>query len=334
MAKRRSAGPVLVYMPDRGVGDLMWHLPTIRAIAAASPEGKVILATRPTTRAAAVLVVEPAIERVSYLEYRKGALKQLRETLDFYRLCRSLQPRAVWILEKIGRPAQAAWLAGVPERHGFGLGHSSQERWLSRGPRLSKSMRPAHRIEKLAAFEALHDLAVGSREPALAVDPNKIDAVRARFADKPQPWIVLGPGAVDGDRRWPLENFARLSDALAKTGTIFWLGGGADEEGRFAAAMPHACVLSCDLPLDDAAALISQAALFVGNVSGLMNVAASVGVPTFGLFRPSPPLTYSKWRSAVISPSGTITDITVDAVLGEIRRRTAPVRTARSTGPS
>lgn len=334
MAKRRSAGPVLVYMPDRGVGDLMWHLPTIRAIAAASPEGKVILATRPTTRAAAVLAVEPAVERVCYLEYRKGALKQLRETVDFYRLCRSLRPRSVWILEKIGRPAQAAWLAGVPERQGFGLGHSSQERWLSKGSRLPKSMRTAHRIEKLAAFEALHGLTLASREPALSVDPNKIDAVRARSADKPQPWIVLGPGAMDADRRWPLENFARLSDELQQAGTIFWLGGGADEEARFAAAMPPTCMLSCDLPLDEAAALISQAALFVGNDSGLMNVAASVGVPTIGLYGPSQPLSYSKWLSAVISPSGTIADITVDAVLGEIRRRTAPARTARSTGSS
>ena len=32
-------GPVLVYAPDRGIGDLMWHLPTFRAIAATTPEG-------------------------------------------------------------------------------------------------------------------------------------------------------------------------------------------------------------------------------------------------------------------------------------------------------
>jgi heptosyltransferase-2 len=320
-------------MPDRGVGDLMWHLLTIRAIAAQAPEAKVVLATRPTTRAAAVLASEPAVARVIYLDYRKGALKQLRETLDFYRLCRSLRPRSVWILEKIGRPAQAAWLAGVRKRHGFGLGHSSQERWLSPGPRLPKSMRPAHRIEKLAAFEALHGLAVSSREPALRVDPKKVDAMRARFADRPQPWIVLGPGAVDEDRRWPLENFARLSDEL-KAGTVFWLGGGAEEEARFAAAIPPACVLSCDLPLDEAAALISLSALFVGNDSGLMNVAAAVGVATIGLYGPSEPLTYSKWLSAVVSPTGAMTDISVDAVLAEVRRRSAPARTARSNGPS
>lgn len=333
------SGPVLVYMPDRGVGDLMWHLPTIRAIAAAVPEGKVVLATRPATRAQAVLAVEPSVERVVYLEYRKGAFKQLAETADFYRLCRSLRPRAVWILEKIGRPAQAAFFAGVRERHGFGLGHSSQERWLSRGPKLPKSMRPAHRIEKLAAFEQLHGLKVDSREPALRVDTRQIEAVSQRFAHCPKPWIVLGPGAVDADRRWPLENFAALADGLGEAGTVFWLGGGAEEEARFTAGMkgvkqPEKNVRSCDLPLDAAAALISQATLFVGNDSGLMNVAASVGVPTVGLYGPSQPLTYSKWLSAVVSPTGAIAGISVDAVLAEVRRRLAPARTARSTEPS
>jgi len=330
--------PVLVYMPDRGVGDLMWHLPTIRAIAAAAPGGKVALAARPTTRAAAVLAVEPAIERVCYLEYRKGALKRLRETLDFYRLCRSLRPRSVWILEKIGRPAQAAWLAGVPERRGFGLGHSSQERWLSPGPRLPKSMRRAHRIEKLAAFEALHGFHVESREPALRVDPRKVEAMRTRFADRSQPWVILGPGAVDADRRWPLENFVRLSDELSQAGTIFWLGGGAEEEARFAAAMkalarPQACVLSCDLPLDEAAALISVSALFVGNDSGLMNLAASVGVPTLGLFGPSAALTYSKWLTPVASPTQDLADLGVEPVLGAVEKiRTAHPWPRRSTG--
>src|SRR3954465_3028697 len=114
-------GPVLVYAPDRGIGDLMWHLPTFRAIATQTPEGQVVLAARPSSRAAEVLAVEPTISRVVYARHFPGAVKGVREVLDFWRICRQVQPRAVWILEKIGRPAQAAWLAGVSERRGFGL---------------------------------------------------------------------------------------------------------------------------------------------------------------------------------------------------------------------
>jgi heptosyltransferase-2 len=190
-------------------------------------------------------------------------------------------------------------------------------------------MRPAHRIEKLAAFEALHGLKVDSREPALGVDPRQVEAMAARFADKPKPWIMLGCGAVDADRRWPLERFAALSDELTrKGGTVFWLGGGAEEEARFAAAMkalkrPDRCVLSCDLPMDAAAALISQADLFIGNDSGLMNVAAAVGVPTLGLYGPSQVLTHSKWLSAVVSPTKRLEDLTLEAVLAALPRGAA-----------
>ena len=39
----------------------MWHLPTLRAIAATTPEGKVVLVARPSSRASEVLRVEPAV---------------------------------------------------------------------------------------------------------------------------------------------------------------------------------------------------------------------------------------------------------------------------------
>jgi heptosyltransferase-2 len=324
----RSA--VLVYMPDRGVGDLMWHLPTIRAIASKAPDGKVVLATRPSTRAAAVLCAEPSVSSVEYLDYRTGALKRWDEFADFYRLCRRVRPRAVWILEKIGRPANAAALAGVPERYGFGLGHASQERWLSRGPRLPKVLRPAHRIEKLAAFEALHGLTVDSREPALRVEQKRAEAIEARFAGRPKPWVVLGAGSVDAHRRWPLERFAEVTQILAgEVGTIFWFGGGAEEEARFAAAAPNLAnvVVSCDLPLDEGAALISRAEVFVGNDSGPMNLAAAVGVPSLGLYGSSAPLSYSKWLTPLVSPTPDLADLTSERVLAAIRSlRPAAVR--------
>jgi heptosyltransferase-2 len=321
----KTQGPVLAYMPDRGIGDLMWHLPTIRAIAAQAPSGRVILATRPATRAAEVLAVEPAIERVEYLTYHAGPWKTLREIADFYRLCRRLRPGSVWIMEKIGRPAQAAWLAGVPDRRGFGLGHASQERWLSRGPKLPKSMRKAHRIEKLMAFEALNGLTVESREPELKVDAKQVAAVAAQFADRPKPWVVFGPGAVDDYKCWPMENFARLADLIAPdAGTIFWLGGPADAE-RFAAGLqrvadPARSRLTCDLTLDASAALISQSSLFIGNDSGPMNLAAAAGTPAIGLFGRTPLLSYSRWLEPIVSPTGDLRDIEPAEAVAAVRR--------------
>ena len=50
-----------------------------------------------------------------------------------------------------------------------------------------------------------------------------------------------------------------------------------------------------------AAAVLKRSALFVGNDTGLMHMAAATGVPTVGLFGPSPPAHYAPWgpRTAV-----------------------------------
>lgn len=335
----KTQGPVIAYLPDRGIGDLMWHLPTIRAIAAKTASGKVVLAARPSTRAAEVLAVEPTIERIEYLTYHSGPWKTVREIADFHRLCRRLRPSAVWILEKIGRPAQAAWLAGVPERRGFGLGHASQERWLSAGPKLPKAMRKAHRIEKLAAFEALNGLAVASREPALQTDAKASEAIRVRFGHLPRPWTVFGAGAVDEHRCWPIEAFIRLADTLASEGgTTFWLGGPQDS-AKFAAAIdglqdPGRSALACDLPLSESAALLEQADVFVGNDSGPLNLACAVGTRAVGLYGDTPVLHYSQWLAAAVSPTLRLPDLTPEQVLETVRRFAGPVRTSPTNAAS
>jgi heptosyltransferase II len=300
----------------------MWHLPTIRAIAATMPEGKVVLVARPSSRAAEVLTVEPSVARVLYAPHYKGKLKGVREVVDFYRLCRAERPRAVWILEKIDRPAIAAALAGVPERRGFGLGHG-QERFLTTGPYLPKSMRPAHRLDKLAAFEAAHGLVVDSREPDLKLDPEALAAVKARYADKPGPWLTLGVGASEPARTWPADRFAstaaRLSDLF---GTVFWVGGPHEAQVAKAAIgdLPGN-VVACDLTLDKSAALIALSAGFLGNDSGALNVAAAVGTPCVGLMGTAPVPAYSRWLSRLDGGQGRIADITVDQAADAVRTR-------------
>jgi len=310
-----APGLVMVYMPDRGVGDLMWHLPTLRAIAASTPEGRVLLATRPSSRARDLLAAEPCVVAVDYLDYRAGTFRNLVEIADFYKLCRRRRPRAVWILEKIDRPAIGAALAGVPERRGFGLGHG-QERWLTHRPFLPRSMRPAHRIEKLAALEAGHGLTVTSREPALVLIPAAVEAMEARFAGLPRPWIVYGVGSSEPSRCWPMERFSELTRALTDLGgTRFWLGGFGDSaavDAQLAAGADGVNV--CDLKMDAAAALMSLADLVIGNDSGPLNVAASLGVTAIGLFGASPVLDFSRHLRSVTGSSGGMAAIAVESV--------------------
>lgn len=58
------------------------------------------------------------------------------------------------------------------------------------------------------------------------------------------------------------------------------------------AALPGAIDLVGRLELPEAAALLARCALFVGNDSGLMHLAAAAGTPTLGLFGPTPASEY------------------------------------------
>ena len=53
--------------------------------------------------------------------------------------------------------------------------------------------------------------------------------------------------------------------------------------------------LTGQLDLVEAAACLKRAALFVGNDSGLMHMAAAAGTPTLGLFGPTDERLYAPW---------------------------------------
>jgi hypothetical protein len=67
-------------------------------------------------------------------------------------------------------------------------------------------------------------------------------------------------------------------------------------EPLLAAIAPHRRInLVGKLDLLTAAAMLRCCALFIGNDTGLMHMAAAVGTPTLGLFGPSPSSQYAPW---------------------------------------
>lgn len=105
------------------------------------------------------------------------------------------------------------------------------------------------------------------------------------------PIIGLGPTANWAPKAWPAERFAALFRALA-TGKLagavplILAGPGAQEAALaapLAALLPEAVDTTGILSLAEVAACLQRCAVFVGNDSGLMHLAAATGVPTVGL---------------------------------------------------
>ena len=141
-----------------------------------------------------------------------------------------------------------------------------------------------------------------------------------------RPVVALGPTANWPPKTWPAERFAAVFHALAAKalpGAVpAVLGGPGDAERAMAAPLlallPAAVDLVGALSLPEVAACLDRAALFIGNDSGLMHLAAATGAPTLGLFGPTPAAEYApvgRRAAAVIAADGQMSGVTVAAVL-------------------
>jgi Glycosyltransferase family 9 (heptosyltransferase) len=120
----------------------------------------------------------------------------------------------------------------------------------------------------------------GSLPPAFVVPSSRV-------FDLPPGTVALHPGC---KANWPWKKWHGFDALAASFPSVVIVGTTADLENRrtyFARPFTwptHARSFVGALTLADTAALLSECAALVANDSGLMHVAAALGVPTFGVF--------------------------------------------------
>ncbi len=245
-----------------------------------------------------------------------GVLAHLVETMPQARFTVACGPLAAPLFEALPRrdrtielakgPAKLHWLAlwarTVPEfwelvvdMRGSGLA------WFLAAKRraILASRDPAlHRVESAATVLGISPVP----PPRLWLSDATRAEARALVGDGPL--LVLGATANWTGKMWPADRFAALAAALtapgaALAGARVAVVGGPGERGLAAPLLDALGPAGIDLvgtaPLATVAAAIATAALYVGNDSGLMHVAAASGVPTLGLFGPSDDRHFRPW---------------------------------------
>jgi heptosyltransferase-3 len=87
----------------------------------------------------------------------------------------------------------------------------------------------------------------------------------------------------------------------------------AQAEPLFAAIPARRVIDLIGVDLLTAAAALRRTAMFVGNDTGLMHIAAASGIPTLGLFGPSPITQYAPWGDHCATAQ---TEATREALVG------------------
>jgi ADP-heptose:LPS heptosyltransferase len=238
------------------------------------------------------------------------------------------------VLEKqsYGRHWLPLWAATVTTRWHLVVDiRGSALSWLVPTRRRAVMRRTAgHKTKQLAA---ILDLAPAPLPVVWTAAEDQACAAALLPADRPV--IALAPTANWGPKIWPAERFAALFRALAVPESVPAVFGGPGPAERamaapLLAALPEAIDLVGKLTLPQVAACLARAALFVGNDSGLMHLAAASGAPTLGLFGPTNAAEYAPaGRQARAVIGETMAAITVEQVLAAVSCLTTRSPSAR-----
>jgi heptosyltransferase-2 len=219
---------------------------------------------------------------------------------------RAEQFAAVVLLHHSRTLAAATALAGIPLRYGYGFG--AQRLFLNRPPFLPAAALPLHPYRQAAAWLDAAGIAAEA-EPVLPVLPEAAAAVRARLGPGPAP-VAIGIGSSEPAKQWGAARFSALLRAAGWSRPVL-VGGPA--EAALATEISGAAATAIGWTLPEVAALLAQSAFYVGNDTGVANMAAAVGTRAFVLFGATPPFDHSRRIVPVVPQTG------VDRVHGMAR---------------
>ncbi len=137
-------------------------------------------------------------------------------------------------------------------------------------------------------------------------------------------YVVIHPGAGAPDKCWALERFIAVAAELRKAGLNVVFALGAVELDRWSgeriSRLGDAGAILAGAPLTRLAGVLAEAAVFVGNDSGVAHLAAAIGTPTVALFGPTSETHFSPLGRCVRCVAAeTMDDISVARVLDAVR---------------
>lgn len=283
-----------------GIGDLIWHLPYIRAIALQSAEGKVTLVAKPSNFASQVLAGEECIAEVIEFDYRprntenrKGRHDSVGAQLDFaLELKKRRFERMVNFSPRI-RYNLLGIIAGISCRIGFGFSYF--ERLTLNGSSFIERYRGSGNwvYPEATSLMVANGFVNEAILPRMKVSPESISSVKSAFLfEEKRKLIAFSIGTSLVKKQWGAQNFAQLADKLLELGYSVVLLGGVNEK-KLAEEIElnvqdkdkdKYLISSVKGSIQTTAAFLTLSSVCVGNDTGVLNMSLACETPAVGLF--------------------------------------------------
>jgi ADP-heptose:LPS heptosyltransferase len=289
--------PVVLVFRVGQLGDTIVSIAAIRAIRAAHPTARIVLLTDRqrhlrTVDAWDVLGPTGFLDEVLYLPVpwtlgdvgRAGAAIRALDAERMYYL--TPMPRSAWQVRRDRFFFRT--LCGI--RDIVGLRPTTAYPVRDRSGRLTQMDSEANRLRAWIAGGAI-GRAAGPTDHRLPLAAAFREGAAARLAGMGSARLIaFAPGSKMPAKMWPLDRFAAVgTQLLARYPDVrlLVLGGGPQEQQAAEAltvAWGARSVNLVDLGICDTAAVLERCCLYIGNDTGTMHLAASVGTPCVAIF--------------------------------------------------
>jgi lipopolysaccharide heptosyltransferase I len=282
-----SAVPDILFIKTSSLGDVIHHLPALTEAQERHPDAR--FAWLVEEAFAPLVRLHPAVRElvpVASRRWRKSlwwpvSVREIGASLS------ALRARKYDIIvdtQGLLRSAMIARAAHGP-RHGYDS-RSIREPLASLFYDVRHTVsRDLHAIERNRRLTGLALGYISEGAPDYGLD-------RARLRDTAERTVVLLHATARPEKEWPEANWISLARSLAQRGLRPLLPWGSEHERaraeRILAQVPDAQVPD-RAPLDQVARLIASADLVVGVDTGLLHLAAALGVPLVAIFGGSKP---------------------------------------------
>ena len=277
----------ILFIKTSSLGDVIHHMPALTEARARAPEAR--FAWLVEEAFAPLVALHPAVGTVVPVAWRRWR-KSLWSPATWGEIGASLKriraERYDLVIDSQGL-LRSALIARVAHgrRHGYDAG-SIREPLASMVYDVRHTVsRALHAVER---NRILTGLALGyapQGAPDFGLDRTRFRAAAPRYA-------VLLHATARPEKEWPEQNWIALGTQLARDGYNLVLPWGSLAEkaraDRMAASLPRARVPERQ-PLDSVARLMAGADLVIGVDTGLLHLAAALGVPLVAIFSGSKP---------------------------------------------
>ncbi len=293
----------ILVMRYRFIGDTVLTVPFLRNLRRAEPKAFIAWMVAPGSSdvVQGIPYVDEMIawDPVTIHADSKGAHRSFSAKFTFIRDLRRRRFDKVYILKRSLSSAVIAWLSGAPKRIGF----DTEGRGILLTTRVPYRQ-DRHEVENFLDVLKADGVPVEDDFLELWTCPGEEERAALLLAAAgvapSTPIALIHPFSAVTQRGWPLENFAELAERISGE-TRFRpvvVGGRGDIEtfntvrhlfGEAIVDLVGKCALR------ETIALLKRSALFVGNDSGIMHLAAAAGTPLVALFGPQSPVKFGPW---------------------------------------